>query len=550
MDASQKNIVIDGKSLNASDVIAISRRDARVSLCPAARAALQSTRDFVESNWLAEDAPPVYALNTGVGSRKNIKLSPSAIPRFQKNLIMATSAGTGEPMPLEVVRAMMVLRANVFATNYSGIRVEVVERLLQMLNHGIIPIIPAKGSVGASGDLAPLAFLGAALMGHSDSLVYFGPRILPADKAFAEAGLPPTIDVQAKDATALLNGSTASLAYAVVAAYDARVLLRSAVASLCLSLEALRCEVSCFDDTMMSARPHKGQRAVATAIREMVLKSERCTDAAREVRISSGPKPIGQGTSERHAPPLGPRINDAYSLRCAPQVYGPVLEALNYIDGILGVEINSSTDNPLFIKTDDNSYRAISGGHFHGQYVAQAMDLLAIAVTDLGAICDRRAARLVDPACSFGLPGGLIAIEPGINNGFGGAQSMGTGLTLENMGLCAPASTLSLPAKANSEDHISNSCYSARRVRTIVENTQAIVAVELLLASQALDLVAPEFLEFPIGEGTLHAWQEVRRFAPPTLKDDRWVFGDIEALRLAISTEAIAASVSNWIKDF
>ncbi len=229
-------------------------------------------------------------------------------------------------------------------------------------------------------------------------------------------------------------------------------------------------------------------------------------------------------------------------MRCSPQVHGPVLDALDYIDRILNTEMNSATDNPLIFPEND-TYEIISAGHFHGQYIAQAMDLLALVVTDLSAICDRRSSRLIDPACNFGLPANLIAERAGVNSGFPTVQSMGTGLVLENMGLCSPASATSLPAKGNTEDHISNSCFAARRSRTVLQNAQSVVAVELLLAAQALDLCERNLEQFPVGHGSKVAWGAIRAIVPPTLGDDRWVHGDLEALKNAVVNGSVLAAV-------
>lgn len=525
----QQTITLDGATLTSDAVIAIARNHARVELSPESRSALQATRAHIEEKWLNDSAPLMYAFNTGVGSLKNRRIGSEEISVFQRNLIRSHSASTGERMPSDVVRAMMAMRANAFASDHSGVRVSIVDRLVAMLNHDIVPLIAAKGSVGASGDLAPLAIMSAALMGMAESRVEFRGDVVPASIAFERVGLPPTMDVQAKDATALINGATASLAYAVLVAHDARALLTDATISLGMTLEALRGELSCFEDRAMLARPHRGQRRVAAAIRNVVSGSGRCTEAARQVRLDAGPS--GAGTN---VPVTEPRIQDAYSLRCAPQVYGPVLDALDYVDAILKVELNSATDNPLIFSDLNGGYDVVSCGHFHGQYIAQAMDLLALAVTDLGAICDRRTARLIDPACNFGLPTNLIAERAGINTGFAVVQSMGTGLTLENVGLCSPASTISLPAKGNTEDHVSNSCFAARRSRTIVENTQAIVAAELLVAAQAIDLSAPHLNEYPLGLGTAAAFKAVRQKVPPTLGDDRWVYDDLEAVKAMV----------------
>lgn len=552
MTPTQSPFTLDGHNLSAAALVAIARANAPVQLAASCRTDLAATREYIERHWLTDDAPLMYSFNTGVGALKSLRIGADEVVAFQTNLIRSHSAGTGERMPNEVVRAMMALRVNAFASNYSGVRLTIVDRLLDMLNHGITPVIAAKGSVGASGDLAPLALMSGAMMGLPESKVEFGGAVMAASAAFEQVGLAPTMDVQAKDASALINGATASLAYGVLAAHDARALLGNATVSLALSLEALRAELSCFEDRVMQARPHRGQRRVATSIRQVVDGTRRCTEPARQIRLRGTPGLDPADAGRPHAPPLAARIQDVYSLRCAPQVHGPVLDALDYIDTILGTEMNSATDNPL-VFPEDGGYAIVSGGHFHGQYIAQAMDLLALIVTDLSAICDRRSARLVDPACNFGLPANLIAQRPGVNTGFSVVQSMGTGLVLENMGLCSPASATSLPAKGNTEDHISNSCFAARRTRTVVENAQTVVAVEMLLAAQALDLAERDLSAFPVGKGSRAAWRAIRAHVPATLGDDRWVHDDIEMMRGlvvrgAISDAVEAACGSLWVE--
>ena len=522
--ASKPTISLTGEELSINDLVEIARNGALVDLGSAARINLISTRKFIDENWLVDDAPLMYAFNTGVGALKNQRIKADDIARFQRNLIFSHSASTGEPMPPEVVRAMMAIRVNTFARNHSGIRIEVVDRLIAMLNNGITPVIAAQGSVGASGDLAPLAIMSGALLGLKQSKVIFEGVVVSARSAFERAGLEPSFEVEAKDATALINGSTASLSYAVIAAFDARRLLTSATISLALSLEAMRSEHACFEDRVMLARPHPGQRRVALAIRRLLEGTLRCTNEARAMTADK---------IETTAATAQPRIQDVYSFRCAPQVYGPVLDALDYIDNILTTEMNSATDNPLIFASDDG-YDIVSCGHFHGQYVAQTMDLLALVVTDLSAICDRRNNQLIDPACNFGLPRNLIATEPGINTGFAVVQSMGTGLVLENVGLCSPASVISLPAKGNQEDHISNSCFAARRTRTVIENAQAVVCAEILIAAQALTLTQQVFSEFPIGRGAKAALEKVRSEVPAMLGDDRWVYDDVESVRCLV----------------
>lgn len=535
-------ITLTGEDMTLRQIVEIARCGTPVTLGETVRENLVATRAFITDHWLVDDAPLMYAFNTGVGALKNQRISAQDIARFQRNLIHSHSASTGELMPTEVVRAMMAIRVNTFARNHSGIRIEVVDRLIDMLNKGITPVIAAKGSVGASGDLAPLAIMSGALLGLEQSKVEFQGAVISARSAFKQVGLPTTFDVEAKDATALINGSTASLAYAVIAAFDARRLLSNATISLALSLEAIRAERSCFEDRVMMARPHPGQRRVALAIRRLLNGTSRCTDEARAVVLAGASESITGGDARSTA--ASPRIQDVYSFRCAPQVYGPVLDALDYIDGILSTEMNSATDNPLIFETNEG-YDIVSCGHFHGQYIAQAMDLLALVVTDLSAICDRRNNLLIDPACNFGLPRNLIASEPGINTGFAVVQSMGTGLVLENMGLCSPASVISLPAKGNQEDHISNSCFAARRTRTIVDNAQTVISAEILIAAQALDLAYEALSSFPIGLGARAAFDRVRLEVPAMLGNDRWVYDDIETIKNLIAggglTEAVEA---------
>ncbi len=524
---------LDGINLSMADSVSVVRRGRPVRLAPEVRVRLQETRQYIERNWLTNDSPLIYSFNTGVGGQKSVRIALEDMAEFQVKLIKTAAAGTGEPMPAEVVRMMMLLRINAFATDHSGIRVEVIERLAEMLNRDITPVVAAKGSVGASGDLAPLAFMSAALIGSPDSKVEFQGTVMAAPEAFRKAGMPETIELDAKEGSALVNGATASLAYAVLAAHDARALVGNASISLCLSLEALRAEIACYEDRVMLARPHRGQRRVAGSIRRILRDTQRCTEAARQIQPWTAAGGGAPAVAAQQAAPVPPRIQEAYSLRCAPQVHGPVLDALDYVDRILTTEINSATDNPLIFR-DGDLYEVTSVGHFHGQYIAQAMDLLALALTDLSSIADRRSARLVDPACNYGLPGGLAALRPGVNPGLAGVQSMGTGLVLENVGLCSPASVISLPAKANTEDHISNSCFAARRTRTVLENAQAVIAVEMLLAAQALDIAEQSLGGFELGRGTKAAWQALREEVPVAFDSSRWPSLDIERVKALV----------------
>ena len=534
-------ILIDGFNLTAEQVIALARNPRlKVGLAPFSRNALQQSRDYIEATWMHDEAPMMYSFNTGVGLLKDTRIKVEHIALFQNQMIKAHAAGMGEPFPEEVSRATMLLRANAFASNYSAPRVEVVDRLLAFLNAGIHPIMPQKGSVGASGDLAPLAYLAAAIAGFEEAEVMYQGQRMRAPQAITAAGIDPVrFDLHAKDASALINGCTVSLAVAVLAAHDARNLLSDACLSLGLTLEAMRAEMSAFDERIHLARPHPGQIKTAATIRKLLQGSTRTTHAARAVPF---PEEL-----RRSDIPYTPRIQDVYSLRCAPQVYGPVFDALDYIDAIVRREINSATDNPLIFGKDGGGFEIISGGNFHGQYLAQAMDLLAMAVADLGSICERRIARLIDPTLSWGLPRNLMSGIRGVNTGYPVVQCSMSALVMENRTLCMPGSVDSIPAKGNSEDHVSNSTWCARKAATVIANTQYIVGVEMLLAAQGLTMTESLLPGVVLGQGTQAAYDEVRRQIPACLDGDRWLHDDIAVARSFVTSGAVRAAVEQKI---
>jgi histidine ammonia-lyase len=537
-------LLIDGFTLSAQQVLAVARdASIKVGLAASSRAALKESRDYIEANWMHDEAPMMYSFNTGVGLLKDTRISVDHIELFQTQMIRAHAAGMGEPFSEEVSRATMLLRANAFASNYSAPRVEVVDRLLDFVNAGIHPVMPQKGSVGASGDLAPLAYLAAAIAGFDEAEVMYRGKRMRAPQAITEAGLSPVkFDLKAKDASALINGCTVSLAVAVLAADDARNLLSDACLSLGLTLEAMRAEMAGFDERIHKARPHPGQIKTAAIIRKLLAGSTRASHEARAVQFPD--------ELRRTDIAYTPRIQDVYSLRCAPQVYGPVFDALDYIDTIIGNEINAATDNPLIFGKDGGGFEIISGGNFHGQYLAQAMDLLAMAVTDLGSICERRIARLIDPTLSWGLPRNLMTGIRGVNTGYPVVQCSMSSLVMENRTLCMPGSVDSIPSKGNSEDHISNSTWCARKAATVVANTRYIVGVEMLLAAQALTMTESLLPGFVLGVGTQAAYDEVRRQIPACLEGDRWFHNDIEIAHSFVVSGSVRAAVEGKIGKF
>ncbi len=534
------DIALDGATLTIDNAARVARPGpdgayARVALAPAARERIAATRDFIDREWMHDDAPLMYAFNTGVGLFKDQRVLISDMAAYQTKTVYAHATGIGEPFAEDVTRAMMLMRANAFASNYSGPRVELVERLLAFLNAGLHPVIPQKGSVGASGDLAPLAHLAGALCGFPEAEMIWRGRRMPAREAIAAAGFEPDIELGAKDASALINGSTTSLALAALAAHDARRLLKTVDIALCLTLEAMRGELAAFDPRLQRARPHPGQMKVARNVLRILDGSGWCAQEAREVIFPDEPRQPGQKAA--------PRVQDVYSLRCAPQVHGPANEAVEYVERIVSTELNAATDNPLIVDDGRGGYVSLSGGHFHGQYMAQAMDVLAIAVADIAAISERRLARLVDPTMSYGLPRNLLAGKRGLNTGFATVQCSMSALVMENRGLATPGSVDSIPGKSNAEDHVSNSTWCGRKARTIVENAEQVVAGELLMAAQALSLVAPLMEDRPLGRGSRAALDAIRAVIPPALDGDRWYATEMTQALALVRTGAVVDAV-------
>jgi histidine ammonia-lyase len=537
------NLELDGNSLAASEVVSVATAPKDhwplVLLSAESRARLAKARQYVEDHWLKADARPIYGFNTGVGKLKDSAIALEQIDRFQEMLINSHSAGVGKPLPEDVVRAILILRANTFARGCSGVRPELVDRLLALVNRGVHPLIPELGSVGASGDLAPLAHMAGTLVGHPQAEAFFDGRRMPATEALDAAGIDPIqFKLGAKEGLALINGSTVSLAIAILAKHQAELALAHVEIALALSLEAMRGELAAFDPRIQEARPHPGQSKTAKIVRRLTDGSQRCTESARQVALPDEGRMPAQTISTR--------VQDAYSLRCAPQVHGPVRHALEYVESILATEINSSTDNPLIFETE-NGYDVLSGGNFHGQYLAQAMDLLAMAMTDLGSISERRTHRLLDPTMSYGLPSNLVAELPGLNTGYSIAHCSMAALMAENKTLCWPASVDSIPTKSNQEDHISNSTWSARKARTVIDNVQQIVATEMLLAAQAISLTEPLLKPFSLGRGSAAALAALRERIPAALEGDRWLHADLVAALELLRSGAVLRAVEQAI---
>jgi histidine ammonia-lyase len=499
-------LVLDGRSLSIADVVGVARNpQATLAVDPAARERLVASRRAIET--AIADGRTMYGVNTGFGKLANVRIPPDNLDRLQANLIRSHAAGVGDPLPPDVVRGLMVLRANVLLRPTSGVRPALVEALVAVLNAGLLPLVPEQGSVGASGDLAPLSHVGLALMGEGE-LVERSPagvRRVPAGPALKAAGLAP-FRFAPKEGLAFINGTQAQTALLALMVHDAGVLWRTAVGAAAMSLEALRGTPAPLDPRIHEARPHEGQRRTAALMRSLLEDSE-----------------IRESHREND-----PRVQDAYSLRCAPQVLGAVADALRFAETTASIELNASTDNPLVF--DDGE--VISGGNFHGQPVAQALDFLAIALTTLQAISERRIERLVNPDLSQGLPAFLTS-DPGLRSGYMMVQITAASLVAESRALAMPASIGSIPTDANQEDFVPMGMAAATKARRILLNAQRVVGAELLCAAQGLEFLKP----LEPGRGVAALYRRLRGLRPAVLPldDDRPPAPDLERLARAVA---------------
>lgn len=483
-------LTIDCDLLTVADVIRVAREGRRVEIGPEALRAMSASREMVEA--ICRDHQVVYGITTGFGKFADKVIAPEALELLQQNLIMSHSVGVGPPLPLDVVRAMMLLRANSLARGYSGIRPGTVQRLLDMLNADVVPAIPSKGSVGASGDLAPLAHLALVLIGQGEAF-WQGER-LPGPECMEQAGLAP-VQLTAKEGLALINGTQLMTAHGSLLAHDAENLLDVADIAGALTLEAIRGTNRAFDARVHEIRPHPGQIRSANALR-------RLTDGS-EIMLS-----------HRHD---SHRIQDPYSLRCMPQVHGASRDAVRYLCEVMEIEINSVTDNPLIFAEDGD---VISCGNFHGQPLALALDFAAIALAELANISERRIEAMLDPHFSELPP--FLTMHGGVDSGFMVSQYTAAALVSENKILAHPASVDSIPTSANQEDHVSMGATAALKAAQILGNVQTVLAIELLCAAEGIDYRRP-LRSSP----SLEAVHALIRSEVLHLDTDRVLYGDI-----------------------
>ncbi|MFD1779429.1 histidine ammonia-lyase [Fredinandcohnia salidurans] len=491
-------IYLDGETLGRTEIEQIANRNAKVEIAEKSLEKVIASRSRIEKQ--INEGKVIYGVNTGFGKLSDIEIKKSDIEKLQLNLLRADAVGVGEPLPTEVVRAIMTLRSNALIKGFSGIRVETLNLLINMINKGVHPVIPCKGSVGASGDLAPLAHMAIVLIGEGKA-EYEG-KVYPGAEALKMAGLEP-VSLQAKEGLALINGTQVMTGVGAIALNEAERLGMAADMSACLTIEALQGVISAFDPALIAVRPHPELENVASRIRSWLEGSKRTT-VQGEIRMQ-----------------------DAYSIRCIPQVHGASWQTFKHVDKILAIEFNSTTDNPIVLEDG----RVLSGGHFHGQPIALAMDHLKIAAAEWANIAERRIERLVNPQLSGISP--FLANDPGLECGLMVAQYAAAALVSENKVLAHPSSVDSIPTSANQEDHVSMGTIGSRQAREMIHNSARVIAIEMICASQAIYL---QKVEDQLAPTTKEYLEKIRQICPP-LESDRDISDQIQELATFILTD-------------
>jgi histidine ammonia-lyase len=518
------DILIDGESLTFDQVLAVAYGEPgspAVDLTVESAQRVQRAAGAVQR--LLDDNVVAYGITTGFGAFKDRVIERDQVEQLQRNIIMSHAVGVGEPFDIPTTRAIMLIRANTLARGHSGIRLESLQRLLSLLNAGVHPVIPRKGSLGASGDLAPLAHLALVLIGLGEAQV--DGRVLPGAEALAVRGIKPLVPA-AKEGLALTNGTSVMNALGVLESARATALSQVADIAGCLSLEALHGTDLAFDERIHNLRPFPRQVQCAAYLRELLW---------------------GSGFTRHHDPY---NVQDAYTLRCIPQVHGAVRDAIAYARWAMDIELNAVSDNPLlFIDEESDEVTVLSGGNFHGEPLAIAMDYLGLAMAELGNISERRLTRLTDESSNAHVLPAFLTERGGLNSGFMITQYTAAALATENKVLAHPASVDTIPTSANVEDHVSMGVTAGLKLRQINDNVERILAIELLAAAQGIDfrrrVLGPEA---QLGAGTGHAYALLRRVAP-FLESDDVLYPLIEAVRKVVAGGQLVAAVDQGLRN-
>lgn len=506
------DVCLDGEHLTIPQVVAVARHNAQVRLSPTCHQKIQHSRALVEK--ILEENRRVYGISTGFGEFSKVAIGPEQSAQLQENLILSHCVAVGEPLSQDVVRAMMLLRANALCKGFSGIRQELIECLISMLNAGVTPVVPQQGSLGASGDLAPLSHMALVMLGRGEAF-YKGER-LPGGEAMARAGLP-TWHLLAKEGLALINGTQCMTAIGTLAWYDLQegMLLSDAVASM--TVEALHGLTSAYDPRIHMVRPHKGQMQTAANMR-LLLHDSPVMERSRNLRVQ-----------------------DAYALRCIPQVHGACRDTIAYARGVIETELNSVTDNPILFPEDES---VISGGNFHGEPMALVFDFLGIAASELANISERRLERLVNPALSNGLPA-FLTPQGGLNSGYMICQYSAASIVSENKIHAHPASVDSIPSSANQEDHVSMGTTAARKLKVLVNNLYSVLAFELMGAVQGIELRQEQHDLSPVHQ---ELFRLVRQQVP-FMAEDHELRVDIAAMNQLVRSGVLQSAVRRMLPD-
>ena len=477
-------IVLNGKGLNLENFIKVSRFKEEVKIGKEQIQLVLKAHQYVHD--VVKSEKPVYGINTGFGKLSDHSIPKDQVSKLQENLLKSHACGVGTPLADEIVRGMMLLRVNALIRGNSGIRIEVLDKLVEMLNKDVCPVVFEKGSLGASGDLAPLSHMSLPIIGLGEC--YYKGKRMSTNDAFIRAEITPIESLKAKEGLSLINGTQAMTSVGAFVLYDATKLAKIANLSLSLTMESLHGIIDAYDPRVHLVRGHKGQINVAEHVRSILEGSKNITRQGEE------------------------RVQDAYSIRCAPQVHGATFDALEFVKEKVEIEMNAVTDNPIIFADDEI---AISAGNFHGQPLALPFDYLGIAIAELANISERRLERMVNPSLSNGLPPFLVK-NPGINSGFMIVQYSAASLVSENKVLSHPASVDSIPSSANQEDHVSMGTIGARKAGEILKNARQVVAMEMFTACQAIDLRG----NLNLGEKTLKAYNKIREYIPFIHKDE------------------------------
>jgi histidine ammonia-lyase len=500
-------VVLDGNSLSIEQIVAVARAWARVTIAQDARTRVQRSRDFLEK--CVADGIAIYGVTTGIGELARVRISPAQSAELSRRIVYSHSAGTGAPFPEDSVRAAMLLRANVLAKGASGVRLSLLDTIIDMLNKGVVPYINEKGSLGVSGDLSPMSQFAEVAIGEGRA--YYKGELMSGADAMRKAGVKPT-DLTFKEGLGLINGSQMMTGGAALLVYDAERILKNAVIASAMTLDALRAVERAYDPIVHRARPYPGQNAIAANLRRLFAGSQIMADKTGKVQ-------------------------DGYSMRCTPQALGPSFDTLEHVRRIVNIEANSVADNPLFF-ADEKQYFA--AGNFHGQPVGMVVDFLCIALAEVADLSERHTNRLLNPVLS-GLPDFLVE-STGLNSGLMVAQYTAAALVSENKVLSHPATVDSISVSADQEDHVSMGPIAVRKCGEILRNVRAVLAIEMMCAAQAFDFYPGK----RPGKGTGIAYSLIRSKVP-TLKDDRVLYPDIEAIRQLVESNAILDAVEKEI---